>query len=142
MHSDMIIRNRHKHVDASGQCYLPYLSNWRSDICNLVGLVYAMCQIFGQDPPVYARPPESVASQSSLQTSNMSISSPPTNPPSQPQQNNPKQLVTNQLIQSFTEYSKKTAEEVSNFMQLQDQLEKNEKSINDAISKFESEAVR
>lgn len=48
----MIIKPKHKHVDSTGMCYLPYLSNWNPNSCNLVGLVGTMSKVFGVDPPV------------------------------------------------------------------------------------------
>jgi len=48
----MVIKPKHRHVDSSGMCYLPYLSNWNPNTCNLVGLVGTMAKVFGQDPPV------------------------------------------------------------------------------------------
>jgi ESCRT-I complex subunit TSG101 len=49
---DMVIKPRHRHVDSSGMCYLPYLSSWNPNSANLVNLVSVMSKIFGQDPPV------------------------------------------------------------------------------------------
>jgi len=51
----MIIKPKHRHVDSSGMCYLPYLSNWNPNTCNLVGLVGTVAKVFGQDPPVRAQ---------------------------------------------------------------------------------------
>jgi ESCRT-I complex subunit TSG101 len=51
----MIITPRHRHVDSSGFCYLPYLSNWNQSYSNLVDLAYALIKIFSADPPVRAQ---------------------------------------------------------------------------------------
>ena len=52
---DMMIRDRHAHVDGSGVVYLPYLSSWQPR-CDLVRLVQEMSTTFGNDPPLFARP--------------------------------------------------------------------------------------
>eukprot|EP01089_Gocevia_fonbrunei_P015682 TRINITY_DN4651_c0_g1_i1.p1 TRINITY_DN4651_c0_g1~~TRINITY_DN4651_c0_g1_i1.p1 ORF type:complete len:343 (+),score=59.82 TRINITY_DN4651_c0_g1_i1:54-1082(+) len=53
---DMAVRPKHKNVDASGLCYLPYLSSWKAATCDLIGLILALQQIFSLEPPVYAKP--------------------------------------------------------------------------------------
>ena len=52
---DMMIRDRHAHVDGSGVVYLPYLTSWQPR-CDLVRLVQEMSTTFGNDPPLFARP--------------------------------------------------------------------------------------
>ncbi len=52
----MMIKQGHKHVGADGMVYMPYLHSWRQRTHNLIDAVTAMSQIFGQDPPVFARP--------------------------------------------------------------------------------------
>jgi ESCRT-I complex subunit TSG101 len=49
---DMVIKPKHRHVDSAGMCYLPYLSSWNPNNCNLTTLISTMSQVFGQDPPV------------------------------------------------------------------------------------------
>src|SRR4051794_12716477 len=55
---DMIIKPGHPCVDSSGLCSIDYLSQWRPDMSNLIGLTYALSSIFSHDPPVFAKPPE------------------------------------------------------------------------------------
>jgi len=52
----MIIKPKHKHVDSSGMCYLPYISNWNPAQCNLLGLIQTVQATFAIDPPVRAAP--------------------------------------------------------------------------------------
>jgi len=52
----MVIKAKHKHVDSSGICYLPYLSEWRPETSSLVLLVQELRTIFTGDPPVRAKP--------------------------------------------------------------------------------------
>jgi len=52
----MIIKPKHKHVDSNGMCYLPYLSSWNPNNCNLVGLVSTISKTFSPDPPVRSQP--------------------------------------------------------------------------------------
>jgi ESCRT-I complex subunit TSG101 len=54
---DMDIKKAHRHVDESGLVYMPYLHEWTPRRGNLVEMCAALSSIFGQDPPVYARPP-------------------------------------------------------------------------------------
>jgi len=56
--SDMVVKSKHRHVDPAGLCYHPYLSQWKPESSNLVGLVYALSTTFGEDPPVFAKPPD------------------------------------------------------------------------------------
>ena len=56
----MMIKPQHKHVDSNGQCYLPYLSQWRPEQCHFAGLFDTLCAIFSGEPPVYSKePPQS-----------------------------------------------------------------------------------
>lgn len=52
----MIVKPRHRHVDSAGMTYLPYLSSWNAKSSNLRDLVTTMCSVFGDDPPVRAKP--------------------------------------------------------------------------------------
>ncbi|KAJ7528987.1 hypothetical protein O6H91_15G028500 [Diphasiastrum complanatum] len=53
---DMIIKPRHRFVDASGLVSAPFLDQWIFPRCNLVELVQNLSSVFGQDPPLYSRP--------------------------------------------------------------------------------------
>lgn len=52
---DMIIKQS-QNVDGSGIVYLPYLSEWRSDHSDLLGVIQVMIITFCESPPVYQRP--------------------------------------------------------------------------------------
>ncbi|PWN54437.1 UEV-domain-containing protein [Violaceomyces palustris] len=54
---EMLVR-RGKNVDVSGQVSGDYLSRWSSkpEGCNLLDLIHQCQQMFGQEPPVYAKP--------------------------------------------------------------------------------------
>ena len=58
----MMIKQGHKHVGNDGMVYMPYLHSWKPRTHNLIDAVTAMGQIFGQDPPVFARPAGSESS--------------------------------------------------------------------------------
>ncbi|KAH8095237.1 hypothetical protein JL720_2521 [Aureococcus anophagefferens] len=51
---DMSVRDRHRHVDAAGAAYLPLLSVVAAPPGELVATV---SDVFGADPPLFARPP-------------------------------------------------------------------------------------
>lgn len=51
----MVIKERHPHVDRSGRCYLPYLTQWNAQVSNLAVLIGQLALIFGQNPPVFER---------------------------------------------------------------------------------------
>ncbi|EFJ09912.1 hypothetical protein SELMODRAFT_129226 [Selaginella moellendorffii] len=53
---DMIIKPRHRLVDASGMVSVPYLQQWVFPRSNLVELVQNLSLHFGHDPPLYSRP--------------------------------------------------------------------------------------
>jgi len=78
---DMIIKNNHQHVDPTGLCYLPYLSQWRSELSNLVALVFSMGTIFSNDPPVYSRPPDYIPQTPIGPNPHMYIPHPPNTSP-------------------------------------------------------------
>ncbi|SPO24615.1 related to Tumor susceptibility gene 101 protein [Ustilago trichophora] len=54
---DMAIR-KGPHVDPSGEIGGEYLARWRSkpEACNLLDLIHDCQQMFGREPPVYAKP--------------------------------------------------------------------------------------
>ncbi|KAL0485618.1 vacuolar protein sorting protein VPS23 [Acrasis kona] len=51
----MIIKPRHPHVDSTGRCYLPYLSEWNAQKSNLYELINHLSAVFGQEPPVFQK---------------------------------------------------------------------------------------
>ena len=54
--SSMMIKEGHKHVGPDGMVYMPYLHSWNSRTHNLIQMVVQMSTLFGEDPPVFARP--------------------------------------------------------------------------------------
>ncbi|CAK9878457.1 unnamed protein product [Sphagnum jensenii] len=54
---DMIIKPRHPYVNPSGMVSAPYLQAWVYPCSNLVELVQSLSLLFGNDPPLYSRPP-------------------------------------------------------------------------------------
>ncbi len=54
---DMIIKPRHPYVNPSGMVSAPYLQTWVYPCSNLVELVQSLSLLFGNDPPLYSRPP-------------------------------------------------------------------------------------
>jgi len=55
--ADMVIKPRHKHVDSQGVVYLPYISSWNANTCNIISMVEVIIVVFSQDPPVRSTPP-------------------------------------------------------------------------------------
>jgi hypothetical protein len=55
--SDMVIKSNHAFVDPSGCVTSPYLEEWSFPSSNLRDLTTTLCIHFGQDPPLYAKPP-------------------------------------------------------------------------------------
>jgi len=53
--ADMMIKTG-RHVDASGRVYLPYLSDWKNDQSDLLGVIQVMIIVFGECPPVFSKP--------------------------------------------------------------------------------------
>lgn len=51
---DMMIKSS-RHVDGSGRVYLPYLSEWNKNSCDILSLIHVMQIVFGQMCPVYQR---------------------------------------------------------------------------------------
>lgn len=67
-----------QHVDQTGKIYLPYLHDWKHNTSDLVGLIQVMIVVFGDHPPVYARPrshSSDYASHSSSASSHQSAAS-------------------------------------------------------------------
>mmetsp|Transcript_29199 Transcript_29199/g.41092 ORF Transcript_29199/g.41092 Transcript_29199/m.41092 type:complete len:494 (-) Transcript_29199:1288-2769(-) len=54
---DMIVKPQHKFVNSNGEVFIPYLKEWRSDVCDLFGLTIALSHAFSYEPPLFARPP-------------------------------------------------------------------------------------
>lgn len=63
---DMRIKPQHRHVDAQGMIYLPYLSSWNASSSSLIHLVTVLASVFGEEPPVFAAPPPSHPQAASL----------------------------------------------------------------------------
>ncbi|KAJ2706590.1 suppressor protein stp22 of temperature-sensitive alpha-factor receptor and arginine permease [Coemansia sp. IMI 203386] len=49
------------HVDARGRVYHPYLESWSEESSSLLELFENLIKVFSAEPPVYSRPPGSVA---------------------------------------------------------------------------------
>ncbi|KAL0074273.1 UEV domain-containing protein [Phycomyces blakesleeanus] len=56
--ANMLVREG-KHVDKSGLCYHSYRSLWKNDVNNhtLLELIAILQGVFGQEPPVFTKPP-------------------------------------------------------------------------------------
>ncbi|KAF4526664.1 hypothetical protein B566_EDAN015663 [Ephemera danica] len=54
-----------KYVDHNGKIYLPYLHDWEPNSYNLLGVVQVMIMVFGEQPPVYAKPKDPPANPAS-----------------------------------------------------------------------------
>ena len=54
---DMIIKPRHAFVDASGVVSTPYLRNWSQPHSTLLIMCSDVSIQFGQDPPLFSKPP-------------------------------------------------------------------------------------
>eukprot|EP00922_Rhytidocystis_sp_ex-Travisia-forbesii_P035652 GHVS01052903.1.p1 GENE.GHVS01052903.1~~GHVS01052903.1.p1 ORF type:complete len:342 (+),score=50.80 GHVS01052903.1:166-1191(+) len=67
--SSMLIKAQHRHVDAAGIIYLPYLSTWKYRTNSLSELLGIIISTFSIDPPVYAAPAAASSCSSSKQTS-------------------------------------------------------------------------
>ena len=50
----MKIKDKHKHVDAQGLIYHPYLHEWKYGKSTFVDLVGLLCSEFGKNPPLFA----------------------------------------------------------------------------------------
>lgn len=61
---DMTIKTS-RHVDGSGRVYLPYLSEWKRDTSDLLGVIHVMQVVFGNMCPVYQKSSDYDASASS-----------------------------------------------------------------------------
>ncbi|KAG6890728.1 hypothetical protein C0995_005101 [Termitomyces sp. Mi166 len=60
--NDMLVKSG-KYLDVSGRCNIEYIQNWarKSEGCSLSALVEAMQVQFSTEPPVYAKPSQTVA---------------------------------------------------------------------------------
>ncbi len=84
----MMIKQGHKHVGVDGMVYMPYLHSWRSRTHNLVEAVRHMSDLFGKDPPVFARPAGATSASVSATVASPSTFPPTsTTPPPPPQYN-------------------------------------------------------
>ncbi|RLN92599.1 hypothetical protein BBJ28_00017182, partial [Nothophytophthora sp. Chile5] len=59
--ADMMVKPGHPHVTSDGYVKIPYTTDWRPDF-TLLELVAHMCSIFGNMPPVFRRPANSMPS--------------------------------------------------------------------------------
>lgn len=53
--ADMMIKQS-QNIDGSGRVYFPYLSDWRHDVSDLLGVIQVMIITFSESPPVYQKP--------------------------------------------------------------------------------------
>lgn len=72
-----------QHVDQTGKIYLPYLHDWKHSSSDLIGLIQVMVVVFGEHPPVYAKPRSSHSSGSDYAHTSAAGAHPPypTQPP-------------------------------------------------------------
>ena len=63
LHDKHFVSQVSRHVDHTGRIYLPYLHEWNEHNSDLLGLVQICIITFGEQPPVYARPAGSAATQ-------------------------------------------------------------------------------
>jgi len=75
---DMVIKSQHKNVDTDGRCYLPYLTQWKPEVSNLVDLITALTHIFGVEPPVFQKPDPPPPPYPSAKTNGTPTASPTT----------------------------------------------------------------
>jgi len=54
--ASMALKIPHRHVDTEGLVYLPYLHTWNARSHSLTDLIAHIASVFGQDPPLFARP--------------------------------------------------------------------------------------
>lgn len=54
---NMVIKQGHRFVDPSGQVHAPAMLSWLPSQSDLVATVAEMTILFGQDPPLYSKPP-------------------------------------------------------------------------------------
>ena len=54
--SSMMIKEGHRHVGQDGMVYMPYLHSWKASTHNLIEACRNMSSIFGNEPPVFAKP--------------------------------------------------------------------------------------
>jgi len=54
---NMYLKEKHPHVGADGQVFLPYLHEWKPHSHTLVELVINMSSVFSADPPCFQRAP-------------------------------------------------------------------------------------
>ncbi|BDA41500.1 Tumor susceptibility gene 101 protein [Coccomyxa sp. Obi] len=54
---DMIVKPQHSFVDPSGMVFSPYIRNWVNGRSNLVDMAQDTSMQFGQDPPLFSKPP-------------------------------------------------------------------------------------
>lgn len=52
----MMIKDGHRNVGSDGMVYMPYLHSWQGNSHNIVAMCTHMSNIFGKDPPLFARP--------------------------------------------------------------------------------------
>eukprot|EP00762_Andalucia_godoyi_P003982 ANDGO_05607.mRNA.2 Protein ELC len=72
----MIIKEGHKNVQATGTFVHPYLQNWKGGSSTMFELLTVMASAFSQEPPVYSKP--TVAIQQPQQQPPTSYGYPPT----------------------------------------------------------------
>ena len=61
--STMMIKEGHRHVAADGMVYMPYLHSWRPHSHTLIDACQNMSSIFGNEPPVFAKPAPAAAAR-------------------------------------------------------------------------------
>ncbi|KAG9336995.1 hypothetical protein JZ751_029911, partial [Albula glossodonta] len=50
-----------QYTDANGEIHLPYLHEWNYPQSDLYGLIQMLTVVFGEEPPICARPPTQTA---------------------------------------------------------------------------------
>jgi len=156
----MQVAERHKHVDAAGRVYLPYLHNWNRHTSSLNVLVIELMSCFAQAPPVYARRPGQSQNQqrpqqmnnyNQPQNNNNYNSQPPQynnnnhnqyQPPSQDNKKIVQQKTTEEMKKVLDTELKKISDDIVDMMKKKYQIEKKKRSIENTFVKSSREYDR
>lgn len=101
---EMMIKEKHKHVDSIGIVYHPYISTWNQQNCNIVELCKVIVIVFEEDPPVRQKSIQSIQSQLNLNNSNKN------------EEEKKKKILTQKIQQKLQEFYTITIKEVDCLM--------------------------
>ncbi len=139
---EMVIKEKHKHVDSIGIVYHPYISSWNAQNCNIVELCRVIATTFGEDPPVRQKLTQSTQNRPDFNYNNQTP--PQTNQlKNQNEEEKKKKQLTEKIQQRLQEFYTTTIKKIDRLIKERLSIEEDKKRANQGLENatFELDSI-